>query len=149
MKICESLTYNIHSYFVGKFVYSHLTNLIVHAWDGMGNQQLHHHEGHWKRSLNWIASWTRYDSNRKVPAGTENTTSVIWPTAHPNSGTSQTNSKFAHLHLHTLLWISRMCICDAHQVSFLETVTYEKLTQEAVDTIRPVVKGLLVRCHKI
>jgi len=42
-----------------------------------------------------------------------------------------------------------MCICVAHQVSFLETVMYEKLTQEAVDTIRPVVKGLLVRCHKI
>lgn len=149
MIIFESLTYNIHSCFVGKIVYRHLTNLIVHAWDGMDNQQLQYHEDSWKHSLNWTASWTRHGSNRKVPAGIENTTPVIWPTAHPNSGTSQTNSKFAHLHLHTPLWISCTCICDAHRVSFLETVMYEKLTQEAVDTIRPVVKGLLVRCHKI
>lgn len=123
MIIFDSLTYNIHAYTVGKFVYSHLTNFRVDAWDGMDNQQLHHHEGSWKHSLNF---WTRYGNNTKVPAGTQNTTPVIWPTTHPNSGTSQTNSKFAHLHLHTLLWISCMCICDAHQVSFLETVMYEK-----------------------
>ena len=81
---------------MGKFVCSHLTNLIVHSWDGMDNQQLHHHEGSWKHSLNWIASWTWYGSKKKGPAGTENTTPVIWPTAHPNSGLSQTNSKFAY-----------------------------------------------------